>query len=250
MLHASVRSVGPVAGGPNDIHLALKDVLTNEGTLLMYAGCPRYFDEIGRGNLTKDEEAELLEKLPAFDPITAPAARDNGALVEFFRTYPGTRVSNHVTRFAAWGMHAEQLVSNQPWDFTFGHDSVLERFLELGGKILLLGSDHDNVTFLHYVEHVVEIPDKIVTTFMVPALDHGTRVWRRMKEFDTSGRAHAAWPDRFFAQIVDSHLQTTNNKGKSVGRAPSFLIDAGLLARDAEAIMTSTANVLNFTAHG
>jgi aminoglycoside 3-N-acetyltransferase len=250
MLHASVRSVGPVAGGPNDIHLALKDVLTGEGTLLMYAGCPRYFDEIGRGNLTKDEEAELFEKLPAFDPMTAPAARDNGALVEFFRTYPGTKVSNHVTRFAAWGMHAEHLVSNQPWDFTFGHDSALERLLELGGKILLLGSDHDNVTFLHYVEHVVEIPDKIVTTFMVPALDHGTRVWRQMQEFDTSERAHAAWPDRFFAQIVDSHLQATNNNGKSVGRAPSFLIDAGLLARDAEAIMTTTANVLNFTAHG
>ena len=214
MLHASVRAVGPIAGGPNDIHLALKDVLTDEGTLLMYAGCPRYFDEIGRGNLTKDEEAELHEKLPAFDPLTAPSARDNGALVEFFRTYPGTRVSNHVTRFAAWGKHAEHLVSDQPWDFTFGHGSVLERFLELDGRILLLGSDHDNVTFLHYVEHVVDIPDKVVATFIVPVSEYGTRVWRQMKEFDTGERAHPAWPDQFFAQIVDFHLEATKNTGK------------------------------------
>ena len=250
MLHASVRAVGPIAGGPNDIHLALKDVLTDEGTLLMYAGCPRYFDEIGRGNLTKDEEAELYEKLPAFDPLTASSARDNGALVEFFRTYPGTRVSNHVTRFAAWGKHAEHLLTAQPWDFTFGHGSVLERFLELEGRILLLGSDHDSVTFLHYVEHVVDIPDKVVATFIVPVSENGTRVWRRMKEFATGERAHPAWPYQFCAQIVDFHLEATKNTGKSVGWALSFLMDARSLARDAEAIMTRTANVLNFTAHG
>ena len=39
MLHASVRSVGPIAGGPDDIHLALKDVLGGDGTLVMYASC-------------------------------------------------------------------------------------------------------------------------------------------------------------------------------------------------------------------
>ena len=250
MLHASVRAVGPVAGGPNEIHLALKDVLTDEGTLLMYAGCPRYFDEIGRGNLTKEEEAELYEKLPAFDPLTAPCARDNGALVEFFRTYPGTEVSNHVTRFAAWGKHSRHLLSHQPWDFTFGHGSVLERFLELDGKILLLGSDHDSVTFLHYVEHVVQIPGKIVATFMVPVLENGSRAWRQMKEFDTSRRAHAAWPDRFFAEIVDSHLDATRTPLKPVGRASSALLDAKSLAQHAQAIMTRTANVLNFSAHG
>jgi aminoglycoside N3'-acetyltransferase len=37
MLHASIRSVGEVAGGPDQIHLALKDALTPQGTLLMYA---------------------------------------------------------------------------------------------------------------------------------------------------------------------------------------------------------------------
>ncbi len=99
LLHASVRAVGEVAGGPNEIHLALGDALTADGTLMMYASCPRYFDEVGRGNLSPEEEAEILDVLPAFDPETARSARDNGALVELFRTYPGARVNRHVARF-------------------------------------------------------------------------------------------------------------------------------------------------------
>ena len=40
MVHASVRSVGPIAGGPDQIHLAIKDALTDSGTMMMYASCP------------------------------------------------------------------------------------------------------------------------------------------------------------------------------------------------------------------
>src|SRR5690349_9090359 len=80
MVHASVRAVGEVAGGPDEIHLALKDALTADGTLMMYASCPRYYDEVERGNLTKEQEREILEKLPAFDPLTARSARDNGKI--------------------------------------------------------------------------------------------------------------------------------------------------------------------------
>jgi aminoglycoside 3-N-acetyltransferase len=80
MLHASVRAVGEVAGGPDQIHLALKDVFATTGTLIMYASCPRYYDEVGRGTLTKELEREILERLPAFDSLTARSARDNGTL--------------------------------------------------------------------------------------------------------------------------------------------------------------------------
>ena len=36
MVHASIRAFGPLAGGPDQIHLALKDVLTADGTVMMY----------------------------------------------------------------------------------------------------------------------------------------------------------------------------------------------------------------------
>ena len=230
MLHASVRSVGPIAGGPDQIHLALKDALTETGTLMMYASCSTGYDDLGRGHLKALEERALVDKQPAFDAATVRSARDNGVLVEFFRTYPGSMVNNHVARFVVWGGHARFLISKQPWDFAFGKDSALERFVELNGKILLLGCDHDNVTFLHYAEHIADIPGKRVVRFEVPVLENGARTWREMEEFDTASPCHPRFPDRFFAQIVNRHLSRTRNRGSRVGHAHSFLTDAkGLL---------------------
>jgi aminoglycoside 3-N-acetyltransferase len=242
MVHASVRAVGAVAGGPDEIHLALKDALTEAGTLMMYAGCPQYVDEVGRGNLSASEEAEILEKLPAFDASTARSARDHGVLVEFLRTYPGCRVNAHPARFVAWGKGVDHLFSSQPWDYAFGRDSALDRFAGLDGKILLLGCDHDTVTFLHYVEHIADIPDKRVARFKVPVMQNGVRVWRDMEEVDTSDAgAHANWPERFFARIVDSFLAGTGNTGGRVGDAWSHLLSARELLRIARPVMERVA---------
>lgn len=242
MVHASVRAVGPVAGGPDQIHLAIKDALTESGTLMMYASCPAGYDDVGRGHLSPVDERAIIDKQPPFDARTAKAARDNGALVEFFRSYPGSLVNDHVARFVVWGRHAAYLISSQPWDFAFGRGSALERFVELDGKILLLGCDHDNVTFLHYAEHIVDIPGKRVARFDVPVLEHGERVWKEMQEYDTSDAgAHPAWPPRFFSHIVNGHLARTRNKGARVGHAHSFLTDAPGLLENALAQMQFVA---------
>jgi aminoglycoside 3-N-acetyltransferase len=242
MVHASVRSVGRIAGGPDQIHLALKDALTEAGTLMMYASCPEHVDEVGRGNLMDVEERELLEILPPFDPLTARSARDNGALVELLRTYPGSKVNAHVARFVVWGKHADHLISRQPWNYAFGRGSALERFVSLDGHILLIGCDHDTVTFLHYAEHIADIPDKHVARFKVPVVENGERVWREMEEFDTSSRgAHANWPDRFFARLVDTYCANSGNRGGTVGDARSFLIDARRLLAFSLQMMTAVA---------
>jgi aminoglycoside 3-N-acetyltransferase len=232
MAHASVRAVGPVAGGPDEIHLALGDAVTGAGTVMMYASCPAHYDEIGRGNLTADEERELLEKLPPFDARTARCARENGVLVEFLRTSPGARVNDHVARFVARGAHAEHLVAAGPWDYAFGRGSALDRFVALDGRIVLIGCDHDNVTFLHYAEHVAGIAGKRVARFKVPVLERGARVWRDMEEFDTSEGVHPHWPERFFARLVDTYLHSRAGGGAGrVGDAECHVLDArGLLA--------------------
>ena len=243
MLHASIRAVGPIAGGPDQIHLALEDALSPAGTLVMYASCPQFVDEVGRGNLTPDEEREVLEKLPAFDARTARAQRDNGALVELFRTYPGSIANAHVARFVARGRQAAHLFSQQPWNYAFGAGSALERFVRLDGRILMLGSDHDTVTFLHYAEHVVDIPGKRIARFKVPIEEGGRRVWRDMEEFDSSDQgAHPAWPERFFATIVDGYLAATGNAGGTVGNARSHLMDARGLLPYALDVMAATAS--------
>jgi aminoglycoside 3-N-acetyltransferase len=241
MLHASVRAVGPIAGGPDQIHLGLKDALGAGGTLMMYASCPAGYDDVGRGVLTEDDERQILEKLPAFDPIADRSQRDNGTLVEFLRTYPGSMVNAHVARFVVLGKHAAHLISHQPWDYAFGKGSALERFVELNGKIVLLGCDHDTVTFLHYAEHVVDVAGKVVVRFKVPVAEQGTRVWRDMQEFDTSERAHPNWPDRFFARIVDTYIARAKVRAGRVGNADCVALDARGLLDFALGVMRAVA---------
>jgi aminoglycoside 3-N-acetyltransferase len=168
------------------------------------------------------------------------SARDNGALVELLRTYPGSRVNHHVARFVAWGRRADHLFATQPWDYALGHDSALDRLVELDGKILLLGCDHDTVTFLHYAEHVSDLPGRTVTRYLVPVLERGGRVWRAMEEIDTNA-AHPNWPERFFARIVDLHLRRTDNPGGPVGDARSHLMSARALLDRALPIMRQIA---------
>ena len=241
MVHASLRAIGDVAGGPDQVHLAIKDVLGETGTMLMYASCPRYYDEVGRGNLTAEEEAEVLEALPPFDAATARAARDNGALVELFRTYPGSRVNDHVARFVVWGAGPDHLLAPQPWDLAFGRGSLLERFVERNGRILLLGSDLDAVTFLHYAEHIVDVPDKRIVHFQVPVLEDGRRVWKPMSEVDTATSPHARWPEDHFAQIVSRFLADTGDPGGLVGNAQSYLVSAPALLAHALRVLESWA---------
>jgi aminoglycoside 3-N-acetyltransferase len=243
MLHASVRSVGDVAGGPDQIHLALREALGAAGTMMMYVGCPSYYDDVGRGVLSSDQETEVLDKHPPFDPLTTRSARAHGILVEFFRTFPGTVVNNHIARFAAAGAHAAGLLADHPWDLPYGAGSPLDRFRALGGKILLLGSDHDEVTFLHHVEHAADFPDKRIARYKVPYEVDGRLVWREVAEVNTSGEgAHANWPDRFFARLVDGYLDGAGNRGGRVGSATAHLIPAQALYDFAAPIMQEVAS--------
>jgi aminoglycoside 3-N-acetyltransferase len=147
-----------------------------------------------------------------------------------------------VARFVVWGGHADDLLAGQPWDYAFGRGSALERFTERDGRILMIGCDHDTATFLHYAEHIVDIPGKRVARYLVPVDDHGTRVWRPMEEFDTADEgAHANWPPRFFARLVDTYLARTNNRGGKVGDADCVLLDARGLLAFALGVMTAVA---------
>ena len=79
MLHASVRAVGPIIGGPDEIHLAVEDAVGSAGTVMMFVGCQDGFDDVGRGVLSPELEAAILAHQPPFDFQHARAARAFGA---------------------------------------------------------------------------------------------------------------------------------------------------------------------------
>jgi aminoglycoside 3-N-acetyltransferase len=244
MVHASVRAIGPVIGGPDEIHIAVEETVAPGGAMLMYVGCQRGFDDVGRRIFSGDAEREILASLPAFDFRHARAARDFGILAEFFRSHPGTHCSRSVGgRMAARGDRSEWLVADHPWNYGYGKGSPLDKLCMTGGKVLLLGSDHDEVTLLHYAEHIAPFADKRIVRYKAPLMHGGVRSWVECEEFDTSGDGvHANWPPDAFAQIVDDFIENAAGTPAchmgQVGHAQSVLMDAAALVEHALRIMT------------
>jgi aminoglycoside 3-N-acetyltransferase len=245
MVHASLRSVGDIVGGPDVLISALLETIGREGTMMVYVGCQLPFDDIGRGIYIPEEEAFILEHCPAFEPDKARASRDFGALAELFRTTPGVICSdNPGCRMAAIGSKAEWMLTNHPHNYGLGIGSPLERLCDADGKVVLIGSDLDAVTLLHYAEAIAPVPDKKIVRIKVPLLRSGKRQWLDVEEFNSSTGIRN-WPDQFFAHIVQHYLEQFSASGGKIGEAKSHVLDASELVEFAVPMMVETAKQLD-----
>lgn len=244
MLHASMRAIGKLPGGPDQVHQAILSLIQPKGSLMMYVGCEPEYEALGRNKLSAEEEQNLLLHCPAFDPQTARARRDYGILAEFFRSWPGAICSaNPGARIAAAGAQAAWLTADHPLNYGYGPGSPLAKLYENHGKLLLLGSDLDQITLLHYAEHLAPIDAKRIKRFKVPLLEKGQRSWREIEEYDTS-IGIKPWPARFFAGIVEQFLKEKGLQPKKVGGADSYLLEAKALVDFALPLLVSAASQL------
>lgn len=245
MVHAGLRSVGEILGGPDVLISALLETIGSDGTLMVYVGCQTPYDDVGRDIYSEADEAFILEHCPPFQPDRSRASRDFGAFAELFRTTPGVICSSNAgSRMAAYGAKAEFLTANHPVNYGLGKDSPLERFYEIGGKVILIGSDTDAVTILHYAEAIAPIKNKRLFNLKVPIEKSGETIWIDMEEYD-SATGIRDWPDRFFAFIVEQYIQSRNLKAGLLGGASTYVLDAKDLVQFAVPIMVETANELD-----
>lgn len=85
MLHASVKAVGWVIGGPCRVLRALLEILTPQGTLMMLANWEDNPYDLERWPEAKRQA--YLTSYPSFDPATSRADhRELGFLTEYLRT--------------------------------------------------------------------------------------------------------------------------------------------------------------------
>jgi len=99
--------------------------------------------------------------------------------------------------------------------------------VSVGGKVLLLGSDLDQVTLLHLAEHLADIPDKRVVRRPLNVMhDDGSIESVMIEEFDTSNPVASSMPEKVFASIVGSFLATGAASSGRVGQALSYLLPA------------------------
>lgn len=225
MLHASVKAVGPVMGGPNVILQALLDSISTDGTLMMYAGWQDIPDFVHE--LPPEAQALYRAEHPPFDPATAHAVRENSVLAEFLRTWPGAQRSlNPEASMVAVGARAGWLTQDHPLDYGYGPGSPLAKLAEAGGHVLLLGAPLDTITLLHYAENRARMRHKRVIHYPCPILRDGRTVWVDIEDYDT-GEAH---DDYSFAQIAQTYIALNRVWPGTVGSAESWLFAAADLA--------------------
>jgi aminoglycoside N3'-acetyltransferase len=203
MVHASLRKVGPIAGGADTLLDCLLETLEPSGTMLMVLGA---------------DEDEL------FDPLTTEVEEDMGILAEIFRQRSGTKVNDHAaSRYGAYGPRATELLEPIPLHDYHGPSSVLERFTEMGGAVLRLGANIDTVTLTHWAEYLAKIPNKRRVRLRYVRADVGEQ-WIESLD-DTYGIAEWEGGD-YFSQILLDFLATGHAKIGPIGNCKAELFEA------------------------
>lgn len=238
MAHVSMSAIGWVVGGAQTLIEALLTA-TGGHALLALTGWedrPPYHQD----DWPDHERLAYSEGCPAFDPRKARAEREHGRFAETVRTWPGASHSAHpVSGFAAVGLGAEWLVGEQSLDEGYGAQSPLARLVESGGSVLVLGAPLEHLTVLHHAEYLVESPARRWNEYEMPVLVHGERVWRRIRDLDSSRGAFRyedlALEADAFEVIGRDALDRGVGRTGMVGDATSHLFPARALVEHATA---------------
>jgi aminoglycoside 3-N-acetyltransferase len=138
IVHASLRAIGRVVGGPQAVVEALIDALGSDGTLLM----PVFSNPVPG---------------QPFDLRNTPSR--TGLITETFRQRPGVVRSLHPTHsVAALGPLAEQLTADHARTSGLGVDSPFHKAAEAGARVLMIGCDLRACSLIHVAEAIARVP--------------------------------------------------------------------------------------------
>jgi len=143
MVYSSLKSLGYVEGGPNQVVRALLDTVNHKGTLVL----PTFFMPGGSIKSACEEKDTYI-----FDPKKHPSGL--GRIPNAFLAQPGIKRSIHPTHsVAALGKHADYITQAHLLSPTiFGIDSPWGRMLNVDAKIVGLGVSLAPVTWYHMLE--------------------------------------------------------------------------------------------------
>lgn len=222
MVHAGLRSLGPITGGVNTVVQALQDAIGPTGTLAAYVDFEPFYDE--------DEEADE-SAVPIFDKRIAHAARDHGILHETLRNWPGAIRSDHPDAgVVAIGPRAGWITADHPFQYGYGEGSPFEKIVQADGRVLMLGAPLDTITLLHYAEHRARLPGKRIRRYRRRMPPHGDWVW--FEEFDTSEPVLSAFPENSFELIATDFLRSGQGRAGRVGASEAcYLLDGPALVQ-------------------
>ncbi|MGI9407030.1 MAG: aminoglycoside N(3)-acetyltransferase [Hyphomicrobiaceae bacterium] len=225
MLHASFRSVRPVAGGPDTLIDALLDAIGPTGGIVMFVSWAHStYDAFA----AEGPSTEQRSQWPVFDPETAPVrSTHGGAIGACLARRPGALRSSNPDRSLLGLGTALPLLADQPLDHGFGPGSPLQALYEHGAKTLNIGAPLYTATILHYAEYLCEVPSKQYVRYEVPVLENGHKVWRHVTQMNRDAFVPAAAgldPD-YLEQVIRAYLETNKHAEGRVSAAQAYLFE-------------------------
>ncbi len=213
MVHTSLSKIGYVCGGAQTIIEALTETVGEEGTIMMPTQSWKNLDPEDGVHWTVEEEywQMIRDNWPAYDKRITPT-NTMGAVSEMFRSWPGAIRSDHPARsVAAWGNHAEYLVSNHDLSNIFGDGSPIGKLYELDGDVLLIGVGYDKNTSLHLADARAVYPGKHNCVEHSAVMENGKRVWKTYETLFVDGED--------FEQIGKAFEETSTINRGTLGNA-------------------------------
>ena len=205
LVHSGFRTIN--AENPLQVVEVLQSAVGSEGTLIM-------------PSFPGGSEFMLAQAGTVVDIRNRPS--DCGVITETFRKLPGVKRSlspGHC--MAAWGKRAtEILAGHEKCRVSAGKGSPFEKIINAHGKILLIGTDHNHDTTLHYVENVHGAPTVCAREFYPSVIDeNGSRIL--VPTFP-----HMPGLLRDYGKVEDILLQADIQQNCKFGDAEARIIDA------------------------
>lgn len=159
LCHASLRSLGWVCGGAPAVIDALQSTITTSGTLLMPTHTTQYSDPEDWSDPPVPDSwvSTIRTTRPPYRPAITPS-RGMGAIAECFRQYPEVYRSHHpLYSFAVWGRDARSIAERHAFENPLGEESPLGAVYARDGQVLMLGTDYETNTSLHFGEYRADL---------------------------------------------------------------------------------------------
>jgi aminoglycoside 3-N-acetyltransferase len=221
LVHSSLSSIGWVCGAEQAVIIALQQVVSSSGTIIMpaHSGAVSDPSEWENPPVPKEWIQRICENMPAFD-VNLTQTRGMGSIAELFRTLPEAHRSNHPqVSFVAWGSSSRDITNSHALTPQFGMETPLGKMYNLNAKVLLLGVGYDSCTSFHLAE---ALNDKMPSKKMGAAIiENNNRVWKWFEDFDYNS-------EEDFEKIGNDFEETKNVMIGKVGNAECKLFNMKL----------------------